>query len=164
MAAADKVLAREEIAHRVARVREEGGTVVFTCGVFDLLHIGHVRYLEYARSLGDVLVVGVNSDASVRQLGKGANRPVVGQRERAEVVAALASVTYACIFDELRPSETIAIIRPNIHVKDAAYEKAELPEAAAVKAAGGVIAFAPHVDNRSTTLLAEQLTRSERPT
>ncbi|HLW37011.1 MAG TPA: adenylyltransferase/cytidyltransferase family protein [Candidatus Eremiobacteraceae bacterium] len=157
VAAADKVLSREEIARRVADVRAQGGTVVFTCGVFDLLHVGHVRYLEFAREQGDVLVVGVNSDNSVRQLGKGADRPVVGEKERAEVVAALSSVTYVCLFDEQRPSETIRIIRPHVHVKDAAYEGAELPEAPAVKAVGGVIRYAPHVDGTSTSRLLRRI-------
>ncbi len=156
--AADKVLDRREIAARVA-ARQRGQKVVFTCGVFDLVHVGHVRYLEFARSLGAVLVVGVNSDASVRQLGKGPNRPLVSQAQRAEVVAALASVDYVCIYDELRPNETIRIIRPDIHVKDAAYEGVDLPEAAAVKEVGGIVVFAPHIDGSSTTGLVERIAR-----
>jgi rfaE bifunctional protein nucleotidyltransferase chain/domain len=157
MSAADKVLAREEIARRAAEQRAGGGTIVFTCGVFDLLHVGHVRFLEYARGLGDVLIVGVNSDASVKQLGKGAQRPIVGENDRAEVVAALASVSYVCLFDETRPNKTIEIVRPQIHVKDAAYQGRDLPEAAAVVAVGGEIRFAPTVADRSTSLLLERL-------
>jgi rfaE bifunctional protein nucleotidyltransferase chain/domain len=155
--AADKVLDRTEIASRVAKVKANGGKVVFTCGVFDLIHLGHVRYLEYARSLGAVLVVGVNSDASVRQLNKGPLRPIVAEVERAEVVAALGAVDYVCIYNELRPSETIRIVRPDIHVKDAAYERTELPEAGAVKDVGGVVVFAPHVEGHSTSSLVERL-------
>jgi rfaE bifunctional protein nucleotidyltransferase chain/domain len=157
--AADKVLDRSEIASRAAEVKAQGGKVVFTCGVFDLIHVGHVRYLEYARSLGALLVVGVNSDASVRQLDKGPQRPIVGEKERAEVVAALASVDYVCVYNELRPSETIRIICPDIHVKDAAYEGTELPEAAAVKEVGGVIVFAPHVEGSSTSALVERMSQ-----
>jgi rfaE bifunctional protein nucleotidyltransferase chain/domain len=143
-------------------VKNQNGKIVFTCGVFDIVHVGHVRYLEYARSLGDVLVVGVNSDASVRQLGKGDSRPLVPEAERAEVIAALASVDYVCIYAELRPNETIRIIRPDIHVKDAAYEGVELPEAPAVREAGGVIVFAPHVDERSTSALVERILKEAR--
>lgn len=157
MRATDKVLRREDLARELERVRGRGGKIIFTCGVFDLLHVGHVRYLEFARALGDVLVVGVNSDDSVRRLGKGPERPLVPAEERAELVAALASVDYACIFDELRPDETIRILRPNIHVKDAAYQNAELPEAKAVADVGGTIVFAPRVEGRSTTALLDRL-------
>ena len=159
MRAADKILDRADIASRLSPLRKAGGKVVFTCGVFDILHVGHVRYLEYARSLGAALVVGVNSDASVQELGKGPGRPIVPQAERAELVAALASVDYVCIYPELRPSESIRIIRPDIHVKDAAYEGTELPEAAAVREVGGVIAFAPRVEGRSTSALVERMSK-----
>lgn len=162
MRAVDKILDRADIAARVAPLRTSGGKVVFTCGVFDVLHVGHVRYLEFARSCGAVLVVGVNSDESVRQLGKGPMRPLVPEADRAELVAALASVDYVCIYPELRPSESIRIIRPDIHVKDAAYENAELPEAGAVRGVGGVIIFAPHVEGRSTSSLVERLSRGSR--
>ena len=159
MRAADKVLDRSEIAARAAKVKTQGGKVVFTCGVFDLIHVGHVRYLEFARALGSLLVVGVNSDASVRQLDKGPQRPIVTEKERAEVVAALACVDYVCIYNELRPSETIRTIRPDIHVKDAAYKDTELPEAGAVKEVGGVIVFAPHIEGRSTSALVERMSQ-----
>ncbi len=155
--AVDKILDRAAIATRAEAVKAAGGKVVFTCGVFDLIHVGHVRYLEYARSLGAMLIVAVNSDASAKQLGKGPGRPLVPDNERAEVVAALDCVDLVCIYDELRPSETIRIIRPDIHVKDKAYEGLDLPEAAAVKEAGGVIVFAPHVEGRSTTTLVQRI-------
>lgn len=157
MRIADKILDRTEIATRVAQVKQAGGKIVFTCGVFDILHVGHVRYLEFARALGDILVIGVNSDASVRQLGKGPSRPLNPQRDRAEVVGALAAVDYVCLYDELRPSETIRVIRPDIHVKDAAYEGVALPEADAVKEVGGIVVFAPHVEGRSTSALVERM-------
>ncbi len=157
MRAADKVCARADIPGRLASIRANGGKIVFTCGVFDLLHVGHLRYLEFARSLGAILVVGVNSDSSARQLNKGPGRPVVPQADRAELLAALACVDYVFIFDELRPNESIRLIRPDIHVKDAAYEKMDLPEAATVREVGGIIAFAPHVEGHSTSALLERI-------
>lgn len=159
MRAAEKVLSRDEIARRLDPLRARGGTIVFTNGVFDLLHVGHVRYLEFARALGDVLVVGVNSDDSVRGLDKGANRPLVPASDRAELVAALACVDYVCVFDELRPDVSIRALRPNVHVKDEAYEGSELPEAGAVADVGGKIVFAPRVEGRSTTGLLERIAR-----
>ena len=162
MTAADKVVDRAVAATRAAEVKARGGKVVFTCGVFDLIHIGHVRYLEYARSLGDFLIVGINADASVRELGKGPNRPLVPQSERAEIVAALGCVDLVCIYDEVRPNNTIAMIRPDVHVKDAAYEGSQLPEADAVREAGGVIRFAPRVDDRSTTNIVERIAKDAR--
>jgi D-beta-D-heptose 7-phosphate kinase/D-beta-D-heptose 1-phosphate adenosyltransferase len=155
--AADKIVDRADLAARLAPIRAAGGKVVFTCGVFDLLHVGHVRYLEYARGLGAALVVGVNSDASARQLAKGPGRPIVPEEERAELVAALASVDYVCLFPELRPNESIRIIRPDIHVKDTAYEGSVLPEASAVEEVGGVIIFAPHISGRSSSALAQRI-------
>lgn len=162
MSAADKIVTPTEAASRAAEVKARGGKVVFTCGVFDLIHVGHVRYLEYARSLGDFLIVGVNSDASVRELGKGPGRPLVPASERAEIVAALQAVDLACIYDDLRPNRTIAIIRPDIHVKDAAYEGAELPEADAVRDAGGVIRFAPRVEGHSTSDIVQRIAKDSR--
>lgn len=157
MRAADKVLERPALAERVDTLRVKAGPVVFTNGVFDLLHLGHVRSLEFARSLGGMLVVGVNSDASARALAKGADRPLVPQAERAELVAALASVDYVCIFDEPRPDATILALRPDVHVKGAGYRAEELPEAAAVRRVGGRIVIAPEVEGRSTTGLIERL-------
>lgn len=157
MRAADKILTREALAEKVPSLRASRGKVVFTCGVFDLLHVGHVRYLEFARNLGGALVVGVNSDASARQLDKNPGRPVVPQGDRAEVVAALASVDFVCIFDELRPDETIRALKPDIHVKGGGYKIEDLPEAAAVAEVKGEIVLAPHIEGRSTTSLVERI-------
>lgn len=157
MRAADKIVSRGDLAKRLAAVRARQGKIVFTCGVFDLLHVGHVRYLEFARNLGGALVVGVNSDASVRLLDKAPGRPLVPDRERAELVAALGCVDYVCIFDEVRPNATILALRPDIHVKDAGYANGELPEAAAVKAVNGEIVFAPHVEGHSTSELIRRI-------
>ena len=157
MTAAARVLARAELAARIASERAARGPVVFTNGVFDLLHAGHVRYLEAARALGGMLVVAVNSDDSVRLLGKGPERPIVPQAERAEVVAALRCVDYVCIFDEQLPDVTIRALRPDIHVKSAQYDAASLPEAAAVAEVGGRIEIVAHVEDRSTTKIVERL-------
>jgi rfaE bifunctional protein nucleotidyltransferase chain/domain len=162
MRAADKVMATHDIAARVAESRAARGPVVFTNGVFDLLHVGHVRYLEYARALGGILVVGVNSDASVRLLGKGLERPIVPQADRAEVIAALACVDYVCLFDEMRPDATILAIKPDIHVKSAQYRSSELPEAAVVAKVGGRIELAPHLDGRSTSDIVAKLRAKDR--
>lgn len=162
--AADKVLERDTLAVRVAEERASRGKVVFTNGVFDLLHVGHVRYLEYARALGGMLVVGVNSDASARALAKGPQRPLVAAAQRAEVVAALASVDYVCIFDELRPDATIRLVRPDIHVKSAQYAVDELPEAQAVADVGGEIVLAPHLAGASTSgIIARMQTPKKAP-
>lgn len=160
MRAADKVLTREALAAAVDERRATRRPIVFTNGVFDLLHVGHVRYLEFARGLGEMLVVGVNSDASVRSLGKGPQRPIVPAAERAEVVAALACVDFVCLFDEQRPDATIRAVRPDIHVKSAQYSMEELPEAGAVAEVGGKIVFAPHVPSASTSDIVRRIRES----
>ena len=164
MRAADKVLAREALARTVAAERAERGTVVFTNGVFDLLHVGHVRYLEYARGLGAMLVVGVNSDASVRELDKGPGRPIVPAAERAEVVAALACVDYVCVFDEPLPEATIRSVRPDVHVKSDQYTLGQLPEAGVVEEVGGRVVLAPHVGSLSTSDLVRRIRQTRSAT
>ncbi|MBC5825727.1 MAG: adenylyltransferase/cytidyltransferase family protein [Candidatus Eremiobacteraeota bacterium] len=151
MAALDKIVERAELARWLLGLRAGGGKVVFTCGVFDVLHVGHVRYLEFARGLGAALIVGVNSDESVRQLQKGPERPIVTALERAEVVAALRAVDFVCVFDEPRPDATIAALKPDIHVKSAQYSTSDLPEAVVVERYGGVIVLAPHHPGHSTS-------------
>lgn len=163
MRAAAKILPREDIARLLPALRAQRGRVVFTNGVFDLLHVGHVRYLEFARSLGGILIVGINSDASVQALAKAPNRPLVPAADRAEVVAALASVDYACIFDEPRPDATLRVIRPDIHVKGAGYTLADLPEAATVAEIGGEIVFAPQIEGRSTSALVRRIIEGGTP-
>jgi D-beta-D-heptose 7-phosphate kinase/D-beta-D-heptose 1-phosphate adenosyltransferase len=146
------VLARKLATERIAR-----GKVVFTNGVFDLIHVGHVRYLEFARALGGMLVVAVNSDASARVMAKGPGRPIVPDAQRAEVVAALACVDYVCVFDEPLPDVTIRELRPDIHVKSAQYRLEDLPEAQAVADVGGEIILAPHLPGRSTSDIVRQM-------
>ncbi|MCE5323909.1 threonylcarbamoyl-AMP synthase [bacterium] len=160
-AAERKVESRSELKKIVGQAKSEGKKVVFTNGCFDILHIGHVRYLQDARALGDILVVGVNSDRSVRRL-KGEGRPVVAQSERAEVLAALECVDYVTIFDEDTPIELIMAIMPDIHVKGGDYRPEDLPEAEVMRKIGGVVHVIPYSDTdshgHSTTNLIEKVT------
>ena len=131
-------------------LREESRRIVFTNGCFDVLHAGHIEYLAWARSQGDALIVGLNSDASVRVL-KGEKRPIVPFEERANMLVALRSVDVVIGFGERTPEALLERIRPDIHVKSAQYREDELPERAVVLAHGGVIRLAPHIAGRSTT-------------
>jgi D-beta-D-heptose 7-phosphate kinase/D-beta-D-heptose 1-phosphate adenosyltransferase len=139
------------------------GVVVFTNGVFDLLHGGHVQLLEVARAeggAGGTLVVGLNSDASARRLGKGADRPVVAERERARVVAALAAVDCVVLFDDDTPLALIRALRPDVLVKGADYPRDAIVGAAEVEGWGGRIVRVPLVAGQSSTALIERLRRS----
>ena len=141
---------------RLALERQAGRKIVFTNGVFDLLHAGHIELLRQAKALGDVLVVGVNSDRSARQL-KGERRPVTGERERLALVAALDAVDHAVLFDEENPVALIHTLRPDIHVKGGDYAAEELPEAEAVRAVGGEVVILPLVGDLSTTRMIERI-------
>jgi len=131
----------EEAGRLAAAWRRAGKRIVLANGCFDLLHVGHVRYLQAARALGDVLLVGLNSDASARRL-KGPGRPVVPASERAEIVGAIAGVDAVAIFDEDRADGLIARVRPDVHAKGTDYAPETVPERAAVVAAGGAVAIA----------------------
>jgi len=135
-----------------------GRRIVFANGAFDLLHVGHVRYLEAAREEGDVLVVGVNSDESVR-LSKGSGRPFVPQAERAEIVAALGCVDAVVIFSEKSPEALIRELRPSVHAKGTDYTPETVPERAAVESIGGRIAIVGDPKDHATTDLAEIIRR-----
>lgn len=152
----DRVLAREKLALLGERLRTEGKRIVFTNGCFDLLHVGHLRYLQQARALGDVLVVALNTDASVRRL-KGPTRPVVPEAERAELLSALRCVDHVTLFDEPLPNETIAALRPHFHVKGGDYQVETLPETPVVRAGGGEVVIMPLVEGRSTTEMIRRL-------
>lgn len=159
MSAAEKVTGWPDLLAQRELWRGEGRTVVWTNGVFDLVHVGHVRSLEAAKSLGDVLVVGVNGDKSVREL-KGPDRPLVTAGERAEVVAGLESVDRVVVFEETTPERALAELRPDIHAKGADYAPPDgkpLPERDLVESYGGRIEFLPFVPARSTSSLVEQL-------
>lgn len=131
-------------------------TIVFTNGVFDILHAGHVGFLRRAKELGDLLVVGVNSDASARRL-KGANRPINSERDRLALVAALDPVDYVVLFDEETPAEVIRALRPDIHVKGGDYAGQELPEAEAVREVGGRVVILPLVGDHSTSGVIDRI-------
>ncbi len=146
----------EVLAARLEQERLAGRTIVFTNGVFDLLHAGHVQFLRRARELGDLLVVGVNSDRSARRL-KGERRPINGERDRLALVAALDAVDHAVLFDEDTPGETIRTLRPHIHVKGGDYAGEALPEAEAVREAGGRVVILPLVDGVSTSTVIERV-------
>ena len=140
----------EYIEEFAAALRAAGARVVFTNGCFDILHAGHVRYLAAARARGDVLILGLNSDDSVRRL-KGEARPVNGQKDRAEVVGALRSVDYVTIFEEDTAEALIAKVWPAVYAKGGDYTLETLPEARIVESYGGEVAFIPLVAGRSTT-------------
>ncbi len=147
------VLTIEEAAKKTRRARQNGQTTVTTNGCFDLLHVGHVRYLRHARSLGDLLIVGVNGDESVRRL-KGSPRPFLPAEERAELIAALKPVTSAVVFEEDAPIAMIEALRPDIHVKGGDYSIDQIIEREAVERGGGRVVLAPHIETRSTTEIA----------
>jgi D-beta-D-heptose 7-phosphate kinase/D-beta-D-heptose 1-phosphate adenosyltransferase len=155
---AGKVLSQEDLFKERERLRAEGKVVVFTNGVFDLLHVGHVRYLTQARSLGDVLIVAINSDESVREL-KGENRPVIVEQERAEIIAALSQVSYVTIFDDVSPRKLIANLLPDVLVKGGDYALDEIHGGPEILAAGGKVVSLPFVAGASTTALIERMKR-----
>ncbi len=145
------------MAQKTAAHQEAGERIVFTNGCFDLLHIGHTRYLEEAKHLGDRLVVGLNSDDSVRQLSKGPVRPIVTAAQRAEVLAALACVDYVTIFDEPDPLNLIEAIRPNILVKGGDWAPDHIVGKAFVEAQGGSVRNIPLIPDISTTKIVEHI-------
>jgi rfaE bifunctional protein nucleotidyltransferase chain/domain len=153
--ARDRVLPRDELVGRL-EIERQGRILVFTNGCFDLLHAGHVRALETARRLGDVLVVGINADASVRRL-KGDARPIIPEMQRAELVAALKPVDYVVIFPESTPIETIRLLRPDVHVKSGDYRVDEMPETPYVRAGGGRVEIVPLVAGLSSTNIVQQI-------
>jgi rfaE bifunctional protein nucleotidyltransferase chain/domain len=153
-----KIASLDELAERGERWREAGKRIVATNGCFDLLHVGHVRYLKAARALGDALVVGVNGDRAVREL-KGAGRPLNNEKDRAELVASLESVDLVAIFPELRATRFIELIRPDIYVKGGDYnsETLNLEERRALQAIGSKIDIIPFEKGYSTSSLIAKL-------
>jgi D-beta-D-heptose 7-phosphate kinase/D-beta-D-heptose 1-phosphate adenosyltransferase len=155
---ASKVLSRSELVERFGPGRE--GRLVFTNGCFDLLHVGHVTYLERARELGDALVVGVNTDASARRLGKGPGRPHVEEVDRARVVAALEAVDAVCLFDEDTAAALIGELVPDVLVKGADYAEDEVVGRDIVEGAGGRVELIDLVQGKSTTELVRRIEES----
>lgn len=137
-------------------LKKEGKKIVFTNGCFDILHIGHVKYLVDAKNLGDILIVGVNSDESVRTL-KGKCRPIVPDIERAEILAALKCVDYVVIFNELNPENLIAKLKPAIHVKGGDYVIDQIPESKLVESFGGKTIILKEVKGKSTSGIIQKI-------
>jgi rfaE bifunctional protein nucleotidyltransferase chain/domain len=151
-----KFLSTDELREERARLRDEGKHLVFTNGCFDILHVGHVRYLQRARALGDTLLVAINSDASVREL-KGAGRPIMNEQERAELLAALSAVDYVTIFDDISPRALIAEVLPDVLVKGGDYSLDEIHGREEVEAAGGRVLSLPFIEGASTSSLIERI-------
>jgi D-glycero-beta-D-manno-heptose 1-phosphate adenylyltransferase len=152
-----KIVSRGAAARWVKKLQAQGRKVVFTNGCFDLLHPGHVAYLEQARSLGDALVVGVNTDESVRRLGKDKARPVTPEADRARVLAALACVDLVVLFPEDTPLELITALPPDILVKGGDYQLSEIVGREVVEARGGQVLALPFVEGYSTTELLRRI-------
>lgn len=155
-----KVLSRKELLSALADERATGKRIVFTNGCFDLMHVGHTRYLQAAKALGDVLVVGVNSDASVRALDKGPDRPIVPQAQRAEVLGALDCVDFVTIFDESNPLQLIAAVQPDVLVKGGDWGIDLIVGREIVETRGGVVKTVPLVPGLSTTSLLQRIRSS----
>ncbi|HUX09206.1 MAG TPA: D-glycero-beta-D-manno-heptose 1-phosphate adenylyltransferase [Terriglobia bacterium] len=153
-----KYIPRAKVGALGERLRQAGQRIVFANGCFDLLHVGHVRYLEGAREHGDVLVVGVNSDRSVRQL-KGEGRPLLPEEARAELLAAMESVDYVAIFDELTAENILRDLRPDVHCKGTDYTEATVPEREIVKSWGGRVVIAGDAKDHSTRDVLARIAR-----
>jgi rfaE bifunctional protein nucleotidyltransferase chain/domain len=153
-----KILSLGNLLTERERLRGRGETLVFTNGVFDILHVGHVRYLAEARPLGDALVVAINSDRTAREL-KGAGRPIVNESERAEILAALRQVSYVTIFDDVSPRSLIAALLPGVLVKGGDYALDEIHGREEVEAAGGRVVSLPFIEGASTTTILERIKR-----
>lgn len=149
-------IGRELAKYIVNLAKEQGKKVVFTNGCFDILHVGHISYLENAKKQGDILIVGVNSDASTRRL-KGPTRPINNENDRACMLSALKSVDYTVIFDEDTPEDLIAYLKPSIHVKGGDYKKEDLPETKIVEAYGGKVVILNFVEGKSTTNIINKI-------
>lgn len=156
---ASKILTRDQLLEAANGARASGKRIVFANGAFDLLHVGHVRYLEGARREGDWLAVGINSDRSVAR-AKGPSRPILPEAERAEIVAALASVDAVSIFDEDSPAVLIAAMRPDVHAKGTDYSTATVPERGVVSAYGGRTAIVGDAKDHATTDLVAKIKKS----
>lgn len=150
------LIKQNELDDLLKKLKQEGKTVVTTNGCFDILHVGHVRYLEKAKSFGDVLIVALNSDKSVKSI-KGESRPINNELDRAEVLSGLKSVDYVVLFDEDSPIDLLLQIKPDVHTKGADYTIESLPEAKGIMEAGGRIEFISFVEGKSTTSIIEKM-------
>ncbi len=157
----EKIVTLEDLAARLGEGRKSGQTIVFTNGCFDIMHVGHVRYLGQARSQGDMLVVGLNSDSSVRAI-KGDSRPIVGQDHRAELLASLACVDYVVPFEELDPLRLIQVIKPDVLVKGEDWAEDAIIGAEDVKSRGGKVVRISFVEETSTSGIIQTILKHHR--
>lgn len=155
-----RVLNREEASKLIEDLKKQGKQVVFTNGCFDILHVGHMTYLEEAKEFGDYLFVGVNSDESVKRL-KGPTRPINSEVDRAELLAGLKAVDYTVIFTEDTPVELIGELKPSIHVKGGDYRKEDLPETKVVESYGGRVEIVSLVEGKSTSNVVKKIQNKE---
>jgi len=154
------ILSREDLVARITEERKNGIRVVLANGCFDVLHVGHVRYLDGARELGEVLVVGVNSDAQVARL-KGSGRPIMPAIERAELVDALNSVSYVTVFDEPTVEELLMALKPDVHAKGTDYTVDSVPERDVVRSYGGQVAIVGDPKDHSTSAILAELRKGD---
>jgi D-beta-D-heptose 7-phosphate kinase/D-beta-D-heptose 1-phosphate adenosyltransferase len=152
----EKIKNLSQLKKIVEKLKKENKKIIFTNGCFDLLHIGHIRYLQEAKKLGDCLIVALNSDNSVRKL-KGEKRPLVPEEERAEIISSLSCVDYVIIFEELTPENIILNLKPHIQVKGGDYKIEDIPERKIVESYGGKVMIVPEVKGYSTTNLVEKI-------
>ena len=150
----EKIKAKEDLRKIVDDFKTKGEKIIFTNGCFDLLHVGHIRYLEEAKALGDILVVGINSDQSVRRI-KGPYRPILPEEERAEILSGLGCVDYITIFDEADPLELISFLRPHILVKGGDWTKETTVGKEVVEQSGGEVIILPFVQGATTSNIIE---------
>ena len=151
-----KIKKREDLLRTIKDLKAKGKRIVFTNGCFDLLHVGHIRYLEEAKTLGDILILGVNSDSSVRKL-KGPERPILPVEERTEILSGLGCVDYITIFDELDPLALITSVQPNVLVKGWDWTKEQTVGIEVVERSGGEVVIIPFVKGASTSNLIETI-------
>ena len=152
----EKLVKEDEINALIKKLRSENKTIVFTNGCFDILHAGHVRYLKESKSKGDVLIVGLNSDSSIKKI-KGESRPINNEQDRTEVLSALENVNYIIVFNETTPVKLLDKIKPDIYTKGADYTIETLPEAETVIKNGGRVEFIKHVEGKSNTKIIDKI-------
>lgn len=151
-----QLIKQEDLDELLKKLKEENKTIVTTNGCFDILHVGHVRYLKKAKSYGDVLIIALNSDKSVKSI-KGPDRPINNENDRAEILNALSFVDYTVLFDEDTPMNLLAKLKPDVHTKGADYTVETLPEAKIIMENGGRIEFITFVEGKSTTSIIEKI-------
>lgn len=152
----EKLIEKENLNNIIKKLKSENKKIVFTNGCFDILHAGHVRYLKESKKFGDILIVGLNSDVSVKKI-KGESRPINPEMDRAEVLAGLEAVNYIVLFDETSPVKLLEEIKPDIYTKGADYTVETLPEAKTVLSYGGKIEFIKFLEGRSTTKIIDKI-------